>query len=77
MGTSEIFTLPSQPIIDMRARRRELELTQADVAARLRRSRGALGHWEIGHSDPSLTDALAYAHVLGGDLVFVRLVEVT
>jgi DNA-binding XRE family transcriptional regulator len=66
---------PSRVILELRARRRELELTQSDVALALHVSRAAVGHWELGMSDPSLGRTLSYAHLLGSDLAVVLLAE--
>ena len=62
---------PEQLILDLRARRRELNLTQADVAEAIEMSRAAVSHVELGRSKPTLEMTLKYARLLGGDLVFV------
>ena len=62
---------PQQLILDLRARRRELEITQQDVADHLGISRAAVGHWEIGHSEPLLRSVIGYAHLLDCHLIAV------
>lgn len=63
---------PEQLVLDLRVRRHELGVTQADVAEAVDMSRAAVSHVEIGRSRPTLEMALRYAHLLGGDLVFVE-----
>jgi ribosome-binding protein aMBF1 (putative translation factor) len=54
------------------ARRRELGLSQTQVAARMRTSQSALARLEAGGADPRVSTVERYAHALGEELAHQR-----
>lgn len=53
----------------LRRRRRDLRMSQRQVAERLGYSRELIGQWERGVADPHWTNALRWAAVLGVNIL--------
>ena len=67
-GLVEAALRTRQLLRSLAARRRELGLSQTQVAARMRTSQSALARFEAGGADPRVSTVQRYAHALGEEL---------
>ena len=65
------MTAPFNLVVKLRRRRRELRITQADLAARVGVNPGTLSNWERREVEPRLDSICAWAEELGYDIALV------